>query len=168
MPRSQVDDAARRFRAPLRRYFGARVRPGVDVDDLVQEVFLRLARRADDAELHAIEGYVFAVANSVLNDNHRRTARRLPAGLGASEGLGTRAEPEERSPERILLGLEELDAVERALLELPERTRIVFALNRYEEFTYREIASALGVSTSAVEKHMMRALAHLARRRTEL
>lgn len=45
--------------------------------------------------------------------------------------------------------------MERALLELPERTRVVFALNRYEEFTYQEIAMRLGVSVSAVEKHMM-------------
>lgn len=167
-PRSQVDEAARRFGAPLKRYFGARVRPGVDVDDLVQEVFLRLARRTEGAELQAIEGYVFTVANSVLTDSYRHAGRRLPTAFGRDEGLDARAEQEERSPERILLGQEELAAVERALLELPERTRMVFALNRYEEFTYQEIAASLSVSVSAVEKHMMRALAHLARRRRTL
>lgn len=165
---AQVDDIARRFRAPLARYFGARTRRGADVDDLVQEVFLRLARRADDTPVEMVEGYIFAVANSVLMDSHRRAARRLPEAFGASDDLGARAQPEERSPERIVLGQEELAAVERALLELPERTRIVFALNRYEEHTYQEIAASLGVSVSAVEKHMMRALAHLARRRREL
>lgn len=98
LPRSQVDEAARRFGAPLKRYFGARVRPGVEVDDLVQEVFLRLARRAEGAELDAIEGYVFAVANSVLADSCRRAARRLPARFGGDDGLDARAVPEERSP----------------------------------------------------------------------
>ncbi len=168
LPQVQVDEAARRFAAPLRRYFGARVRPGVDVDDLVQEVFLRLARRAEGAELQAIEGYVFAVANSVLTDSYRTAARRLPAGFEREPELTGRIEAEERSPERILLGREELAAVERALLELPERTRTIFALNRYEEFTYQEIAASLSLSVSAVEKHMMRALAHIARRRRTL
>jgi RNA polymerase sigma factor, sigma-70 family len=168
LPRAQVDEVARRFAAPLKRYFGARVRPGVDVDDLVQEVFLRLARRAEGGDLQAIEGYVFAVANSVMTDSYRSAARRLPAGYDAETGLEARTDAEERSPERILLGREELAAVERALLELPERTRIVFALNRYEDFTYQEIAASLSLSVSAVEKHMMRALAHIARRRRTL
>ncbi|MGA0607565.1 RNA polymerase sigma factor [Phenylobacterium sp. VNQ135] len=169
MPRiAQVDDIARRFSGPLARYFGARARRGADVDDLVQEVFLRLARRADDAPVEMVEGYIFTVANSVLMDSHRRAARRLPEAFDPTGELAGRGAPEERSPERIVLGQEELAAVERALLELPERTRIVFALNRYEEHTYQEIARSLGVSVSAVEKHMIRALAHLARRRREL
>lgn len=165
---AQVDDIARRFRAPLMRYFGARARRGVDIEDLVQEVFLRLARRVDDAPVQTAEGYIFAVANSVLADSFRRAARQLPAAFGEDEARGARSVPEERSPERILLGQEELTLIERALLELPERTRVIFALSRYEEFTYDEIAASLGVSISAVEKHMMRALAHLARRRREL
>lgn len=159
------DDLARRLRAPLTRYFGARVRGGADVEDLVQEVFLRLARRVGDTPVEAAEGYVFAIANSVLADSYRRAARQLPAAPGDDDGRGL---AEERSPERVLLGQEELAIVERALRELPERTRFAFVLSRYEELSYQEIARRLGVSVSAVEKHMMRALAHLARRRREL
>jgi RNA polymerase sigma factor (sigma-70 family) len=162
------DDLARRLWAPLTRYFSARARRGADVEDLVQEVFLRLARRVGDAPVEAAEGYVFAIANSVLADSYRRAARQLPAAPDDLDGEGPRGLAEDRSPERVLLAREELGAVERALLELPERTRFAFALNRYEELTYQEIARRLGISVSAVEKHMMRALAHLARRRREL
>jgi len=48
-------------------------------------------------------------------------------------------------------------------LQLNERTRDVFVLNRLEQMKNREIAQMLGISESAVEKHMTKALAHLAR-----
>jgi RNA polymerase sigma-70 factor (ECF subfamily) len=167
LPRAaQDDDLPRRLHAPLTRYFRARARRGSDVEDLVQEVFLRLAQRTGEAPVEAQEGYVFAIANSVLADSYRRASRQLPA--APEPVVETRGGAEERSPERILLAQEELAVVERALSELPERTRFVFVLSRYEELSYQEIARRLGVSVSAVEKQMMRALAHLARRRREL
>lgn len=48
-----------------------------------------------------------------------------------------------------------------ALNELPERTRRVFVLVRFEEMSYKLVAQRLGVSVSAVEKHVMKALRHL-------
>ena len=45
-----------------------------------------------------------------------------------------------------------------ALRGLPERTRHIFLLNRIHGKSYSEIASLLDISSSAVEKHMMRAL----------
>jgi RNA polymerase sigma-70 factor (ECF subfamily) len=71
---------------------------------------------------------------------------------------------EELSPERVLLGKEKVVALKNALNELPERTRNVFLLHRFEEFKYREIAQQLGISMSSVEKHMMDAIKHLAHR----
>lgn len=159
---AQIDDLARRLGGPLARYFGARVRGGADIEDLVQEVFLRLARRSEAEPIESLEGYVFVIANSVLADAFRHDSRRIPRG-GSSDHLAPT--PDHRSPERIYLAREEIDLVERGLLELPERTRFVFVLNRYEELTYAQIARRLGVSVSAVEKHMMRALAHLTRLR---
>jgi len=50
------------------------------------------------------------------------------------------------------------------LLELPERTRVVFVLRRLENLSYSEIGLRLGLSVSAVEKHMLRAVRHLATR----
>ena len=48
-----------------------------------------------------------------------------------------------------------------SLDELPPRTSRAFLLQRYEGLTYSAIAKQLGISVSAVEKHMMRALLHL-------
>ena len=51
-----------------------------------------------------------------------------------------------------------------ALLELPDRTRIIFVLRRLEGMKYSEIAHKLGISVSAVEKHMLRAMSYLTER----
>ena len=47
------------------------------------------------------------------------------------------------------------------ILALPERTRDVFMLHRFEQMSYPEIARAFGISVSAVEKHIIKALRRL-------
>ena len=48
-----------------------------------------------------------------------------------------------------------------ALRELPERTRHIFILVRLENIKQVEVAKGLGLSISAVEKHLRNAMAHL-------
>lgn len=49
------------------------------------------------------------------------------------------------------------DAVDR----LPEKTRVIFKLSRYENKKYREISEELTISVKTVEAHMGKALATL-------
>lgn len=157
----EMDEMARRYAVPLARYFRARVRSAADIDDMVQEVFLRLAARRDGGAVEAAENYIFTVAASVLNDSFRRAARRGGTHQPFDEHLHADVD---FSPERVFLGQEQLRVVEAALHELPERTRVVFVLHRYEEMSYAQIARRLQVSVSAIEKHMSKALAHLSKR----
>ena len=57
-----------------------------------------------------------------------------------------------------------MELLQRALLELPERTRAIFVLQRFEGLKYKEIADRLGISASSVEKHMMSAIKHIFQR----
>ena len=68
------------------------------------------------------------------------------------------------TPERVLLGKQTLSDVMAALNDLPERTRNMVILHRIEGLKYWQIAEQYGISVSAVEKHMIRAMAHLARK----
>ena len=52
-------------------------------------------------------------------------------------------------------------ALEDALLHLPEKTRQVFIMSRFEQLTIPEIAEQLDVSDKAIEYHLSRALAFL-------
>jgi len=71
---------------------------------------------------------------------------------------------EDRDPERVLVGRQTIRDVLDALAELGERTRDIFILARLENVQHREIAAMYGISVSAVEKAMMKAMAHLGAR----
>lgn len=55
------------------------------------------------------------------------------------------------------------DALHLALAKLPEKTREVFILNRFEHLTIREIAQRLNLSEKAIEYHLSRSTLFLRR-----
>jgi RNA polymerase sigma-70 factor (ECF subfamily) len=149
------------LRRDLTRYFRRRVSQGSDIDDLVQEVFTRIVARDSTSSVDNLSGYVFQTAASVLADRgRRRWARRADA---HEELTLEHAGEDTLDPERVLSGKQSLRAATAALLSLPERTRTIFILHRLEGYKHREIAAHLGISVSAVEKQIMRAVQHLAR-----
>ena len=149
----------RAFRVSLQRYFMRRVRDRAEIDDMVQQVFERLLKRGDVTGMDRLSGYVFQTASSVLADHgRRRRARHADAHDEFDDGAHGDVD---FSPEHVLLGRERLARATAILLELPERTRVIFVLRRLEGMKYLDIAARLGISVSAVEKHMERAVARL-------
>ncbi|GAB5481261.1 MAG: RNA polymerase sigma factor [Parasphingorhabdus sp.] len=157
-----LEELFSQFRVPLEKYFRKRVYNQNEVDDLVQDVFYRLTSRTDSTKLERPEAFIFQIAANLLRDKARREATKRSFAKHLSDQNENAFE--ELSPERVLLGKEKVVALKNALNELPERTRNVFLLHRFEEFKYREIAQQLGISMSSVEKHMMDAIKHLAHR----
>jgi len=162
--RERLAALSQKHRASLQRYFERRVKNRVEAEDLIQEVFLRLARRADFASIAFIDGYLFEVAASVFQDRMRHRRSRA---MHLHDEYRESDSPEEFSAERVLIGRESVSQVARALQELPERTRMAFVLHRFEGLRHPEIAERLGVSVSAVEKYVIRALCLIRKRLAE-
>lgn len=163
MLRAKVQDNSRRqpgapiaqLLPTIRRYLARRVAPA-DVDDLVQNVVLRLHTRRSETAIDNPAAYLFQVAHSVLTDHARRNQVRHRS---AHQTLENEHHPVEgRSPERVLQGKEDLARLVAAIGDLPERTRQAFVLHRFEEMSYAAIARHMGISVSAVEKHIMKAI----------
>ncbi|MEJ2417970.1 MAG: sigma-70 family RNA polymerase sigma factor [Exilibacterium sp.] len=71
-------------------------------------------------------------------------------------------ESEVSSPlEKTMGAHQDLERVEKALSKLPAKSRKTFLLSRIHAKTYSEISEELNISTSAVEKHMIRTLRFL-------
>ncbi len=150
---------ARPLRQSLARYFARRLRDRSDVEDLVQEVFARVVARDSSAPIGHLGKYLHQTAASVLADYaRRRSARRSDAHVEFNPDLHGETDFD---PERIVSGRQGVATATAALLSLPERTRTIFVLRRLEGVPARQVAQQLGVSVSAVEKHMVRAVRHL-------
>lgn len=147
------------LRRSLTRFFQRRVRQGADVEDLVQEVFTRIVARDSTRPVEHLAGYVFQTAANVLADRGRqRLARHADTHIEFDPEQHGRNEID---PERILSGKDRLRVANAALLSLPERTRTIFILHRLEGYRHREIAEQLGITVSAVEKQIIKAVQHL-------
>ena len=108
--------------------------------DLVQDLFLRFWRRPL-VQVEELSTYLLRCAGNIAIDH-----------LRSEDARGRLSEawlPEQQDQ----FGVEP----QAALRSLPERTRQIFLLNRIHGRKYAQIAKAMGLSQSAVEKHMMRA-----------
>lgn len=140
----------------LRRWLARKLTRSEDVDDVVQDVWTRLCRVSDSNAIENPRAYLFRTAGTVVTDRFRRGRVRLSE--DHEELTEFRHPVEEITPERVLQGKIEMERIVARIGTLPERTRDIFVLNRFEQLNNRQIAASMGISVSAVEKHMIRAM----------
>lgn len=124
-------------------------------EDLAQEVFFELWRSRSRLRIKGSVGAYLrrAVVNRSLNylrDQRLPLSDQSPAELPLAD---------DRTGAQQRLERDELEqAIQRAIDQLPERCRIVFVLNRFEDLSNKEIADRLDISVKTVENQMTRAL----------
>lgn len=158
-----MEEIVLRFRSPLIAYFHRRIGDRIEAEDLTQEVFAALTKRARLGSIDNIEGYVFRAGKNLLA-NRRRTAGSRPSLQFENEIDSFGILVDEITPEDTILWQNQWELFIGTLNELPKRARTIFLLNRFEEMTGREIADRLGLSTSLVEKEMIKSIRYLRER----
>lgn len=149
---------------PLIHFVRRYVQDVPTAENLVQEVFLAVwANRSQLDPAKNVKTYLYTAArNQAL-----KHLRHMDVEDCSVEEVGsTLASPD--TPEDELRQKEISTAVAGAIAALPEKTRIVFSMNRYDHLTYTEIAEIQGVSIKTVETQMGRALEFLRKRLAEL
>lgn len=143
----------------LLRFVGGRVRDSGEAEDITQETWLRLHRLEAPNRLDNARAFLFQTAANLVIDRQRRRLlehRHLRAEAQLNEAQAAFAP----SAEHEASAASELQQVLLAIDELPLNCRQAFLMHRGRGMSYMEIATALGVSTSMVEKHVIHALRH--------
>jgi RNA polymerase sigma factor (sigma-70 family) len=166
-PASVLIDQYLGQREALARFLRARMGPSGDVEDLLQDIYLRVAAAGDGADIQNPRAYLYRLASNLLLDrvrSRRQTIARDDAWRQTHHLAGPVEDVADTpSAEDILAGRQRLSALLQALETLPPKTRQVFRMHKFEGLSYAETAERMGISRSGVEKHMMDALRVLAR-----
>ena len=132
-----------------------------EAEDLIQDAFLKMQEYCErGGQVRQPEGFlvrtVLRLAANARRDAHRNLYCEEPV-----ENL-TLIVDTTPTPDEVLAGDQCLERMRDALDAVSRRTRDVFFMQRLDGLSYAQIAQRLGVSISAVEKHIATALAILA------
>lgn len=141
--------------ADLRRWLRRSFDP-LDLEDIVQESYARIAGLDDIAHIGSGRAYLFTVARSVVLDRIRRARIVNIETITKIESLNVVSD--EPSPERILAGKRELARVNKLIEDLPDRCRKIFKLRKLEGLSHARIAKDLGVPVTTVENDVKKGL----------
>lgn len=126
-----------------------------DAEDLIQDAFLSLHNYCQKAEVRSTEAFL---VRAVLN-------RSVSLHRGRHSELYVHESPEELlladqgpAPDELIAVDQRLERIIRALNSVGPRTRDMFLMHRLLGFSYPEIAKQLGVTVSAVERRIARAI----------
>jgi RNA polymerase sigma factor (sigma-70 family) len=145
-----------RARSWLKRH--ARTLSNADADDIIQEAYARVWVLEYRLIRHPRAYFATMIRNLVAE--YARRARIVPMErMGEIEALTLISE--EPGPERHASARNQLDELRNLLDTLPIQCRRAFELRKFEGLTIEQTAKAMGVTDSAVEKLLARALARI-------
>ena len=146
--------------ATLMQFLRRSGRSKSDIDDLVQDIYVRVCEAAAKEIPDPAKPFVFTVARNLLIDRLRRehvvpieTVEDLDALNIAIDTPG---------PDQTLIMREELRRVQAALDCLPRRAREAVILRKIEGLSWREIGQRMGIADRTVNRHLTDAMHALA------
>ena len=135
-----------------------------DVDDIAQQVFIRVWKSAHRYVPRAkFTTWLLKITCNLVFNELRRARRRAKVPLQSDPGTEEIPLKDETNPapDASLLEDELQRAIEEAIMQLPESQRMALVLRRYEELSYEQIAEVLDLSVPAVKSVLFRARTEL-------
>lgn len=145
--------------AAIRRFLGRYLSSAQDIDDSLQETFLKGFAAETKTEIAAPRAFLFTIAKNVALyeiRKRRKYAVDYIEDSGGAELLSDKDQPEAGDD---IDGRRKLAVLAMAVATLSPQRRRAFLMRRVEGLRYKQIANRMDISVSAVEKHVAAALA---------
>lgn len=147
----ECQDALKRV---LRQFY----RRAEDIEDAAQETFLRAFAASLERDIDDPKAFLFRVARNYAIDERRLKANKSTDYLADSESSSVLEDKSQPRADDRLASKEKLVLLVQAVSELPPQCRRVFIMRKFERRPIKDIADALGVSVSSVDKHIANGL----------
>lgn len=132
----------------LRGWLQSRFSKGIDVDDIIQESFLKVLKAREINELKSPKAFLFATARNLALDVVRRSKIIQFDSLTENE-LSDVIDNSDSIQESIVRN-QELELLTKAIQSLPAKCRRIFTLRKVYCMSQPDIAKKLGVSVNTV------------------
>lgn len=138
-----------------------------DIDDAVQETFIRAYRKLHEVtDANGLRSWIYAIARLVCSERRRSAARRHKHEHVAAELASMNGHPSNRPPATTPLAAaaraESMASLTRAIDELPENERLALHIYYADADPLAAAQSTLGLSRSGFYKVLAKAREHLA------
>jgi RNA polymerase sigma-70 factor (ECF subfamily) len=148
----------REFWAGILKRIAKRTGGGADAEDLLHSAYVRLEQYRAMHPVTNPGAFLVRTAVNIGIDNYRHE-RRI---YGEAHMPVPECEDPAPKADEVVEAKELLSRVVSGINHLPERTREIFLMHRIDKLEYSEIAQRLGISESAIEKQMAKAMVALA------
>jgi RNA polymerase sigma factor (sigma-70 family) len=154
-------------REDLKRYFTLRLRSAEAAEDLVQDIYFKIAGGVTDEILNP-GAFLYRLGTNLMLDRlkQQRRARSRDRGWAESGLTSLEGEAVADAPpaDEAMASRQRLARMLEALEDLSPACRRAFRLHKLDGLSHADTAAAMGVSKSTIEKHISAALKHLLKR----
>jgi len=119
-----------------------------DVDDVIQDAYVRLFRARSAGRVACTKSYLYSIARNAVLDRYRH--ERVVPMERMTENDGLAVLDDERHGADAVCHDEELALLAEAIQTLPDRCREILLLRKVQRLSQREIALRLGISENTV------------------
>lgn len=135
--------------AMLRAWLRERFSSERDIDDLVQEAFIRVLRAHEAGTIESPKAFLFVTAKNLALARVRH--RRVAENFVLTEGQSSSVIDESADVPAAAARAQELELLTQAIQSLPHRCRQIVTLRRLYGLAQKDVAGQLGISEHTVE-----------------
>jgi RNA polymerase sigma factor (sigma-70 family) len=145
-----------RHRADLQRFLQQFTSGAEDIEDLIQETYVRVYSLPDYQAVDSPKAYLFTIARNLAVERARRVTSHATDSVADVEALNVFSL--ESAADVQLDARRRFESFCTAVDSLPPMCRRAFVLRKVYKLSHSEIAEVLGVSPSTIEKHVVKGL----------
>lgn len=154
MDKRRFDKIYFSIQGALRKSLGRLMSSQQDIDDVMQETYLRAVASNTSKSIQDPASYLFRTSRNIALNQKARLYHELEVSLSLEEVDYLTVLIDDKPVERDVYRKQRFAELCLAVSELPIQCRRVFVLRKVYGYSQAEIANELDISVSTVESHM--------------